>query len=146
MHRPRTSRLGALALVIVLGPAVLVACSDSDSGSTPDSGSPKSVDVVRVYTEHSSDITVTNGHTFAVALPVTSGTGYAWTAESNPKLQQMTSEQVSAPSKPGGQATQRITFRAQGTGSTTLVLNYARSFEPDEPPAETASFAVTIVG
>jgi len=83
-------------------------------------------------------------HAFAVALPVTAGTGYAWTAVTNPKLQQMTTELVAGGSQPGAQGTQQITFRSQGTGTTTLVLNYARSFEPDEPPATTAIFDVTI--
>ena len=32
----------------------------------------------------------------------------------------------------------------RSTGTTTLVLNYARSFEPDTPPAKTATFNVTI--
>ncbi|HEX5586924.1 MAG TPA: protease inhibitor I42 family protein [Acidimicrobiia bacterium] len=151
MHRPRTRRLGALFVIVVLGLAVFTACGDADSdsgsgsgsGSKTDTSSSKS-DTIPTYTEDDTDITVALEHAFVIELPVTSGTGYAWTAESNPKLQQMTTEQVAGGSQPGAQATQKITFRSQGTGTTTLVLDYARSFEPDQPPAKTASFDVTI--
>jgi predicted secreted protein len=45
---------------------------------------------------------------------------------------------------PGAGGTQMLTFEATAKGSTTLVLNYARSFEPDQPPAQTEKFPVTV--
>ena len=147
----RSRHLSALALVLVLGVGVLSACGDSDSDSdaksdTTSAKSDKESDTIPTYTEDDTDITVALEHAFVIELPFTAGTGYEWTAVTNPKLQQMTTEQVPGGSQPGAQGTQRITFRSQGTGTTTLVLNYARSFEPDEPPAKTATFDVTITG
>ena len=136
-------------MVVVLAFAIgLVACSDSgpsDSGSG--SGSKSSSDTTKVYTEDDTDVTVANGHTFAVELPITTGTGYEWTAVTVPDLQQMETETVQQANRPGAQALQRITFRAQaasGTATTTLTLNYARSFEQGVPPAKTATFTVKI--
>ncbi|MET0628304.1 MAG: protease inhibitor I42 family protein [Acidimicrobiia bacterium] len=151
MHRSRVRQFGALAAVLVLGVGVLTACSDSDSDSgsgsnsdTTNATSDGPSDGVPTYTEDDTDITVALEHAFVIELPSTAGTGYEWTAVTNPKLQQMTTEQVPGGSQPGAQGTQRITFRSQGTGSTTLVLNYARSFEQGVPPAKTATFDVTI--
>ena len=130
------------ALTLVLG-----ACNNdppsagngSDSGSEQGSGQKD----LLIYTEQDSDITVANGHVFAVELPITAGTGYTWVAESNPKLQQMETQQLDV-SRPGASTVQRITFRAQGTGTTMLVLNYVRPWENGVAPAETTSFDVTI--
>jgi predicted secreted protein len=148
MFGVRSRHLGALALVVVLDVGVLTACSDSDSESDAKSETTSATSgndsEIPTYTEDDTDITVALEHAFVIELPFTAGTGYEWTAVTNPKLQQMTTEQVPGGSQPGAQGTQRITFRSQGTGTTTLVLNYARSFEPDEPPAKTAIFDVTI--
>ncbi|MFI5046805.1 MAG: protease inhibitor I42 family protein [Acidimicrobiia bacterium] len=137
-----------LSVLAVLGLGTgLAACSDSGSStSTAGSGSKTSSGSTHVYTEKNSDVTVTNGHTFTVALPVTTGTGYDWTAVPVPELQQMDTKQVQQANRPGAQATQQITFRAQGTGKTTLTLNYARPWETGVPPAQTANFQVTITG
>jgi predicted secreted protein len=137
----------AVALTIALFSFALSACSsDSDSKS---SGSTTTTDAAndpkpKVYTEDDTDITVLLEHEFIVELPATPSTGYAWTAVSNPAVQQMTTEQIQGGTQPGAQGTQRITFRSQAVGTTTLVLNYARSFEPSVPPAKTQSFTVIV--
>ena len=113
--------------------------SSSDSGSDP-SDDPKPI----VYTEDDTKITVLLEHVFIVDLPATPSTGYEWTAETNSMLQQMTTEQIKGGSQPGAEGTQRITFRSMDVGTTTLVLNYARSFDQGVPPAKTKSFAVTV--
>ena len=45
---------------------------------------------------------------------------------------------------PGASGTQRMTFKAHKTGSSTLELAYAGQFEAGVPPAKTASFDVTV--
>jgi len=143
LRRPCTRLVALLALVALA--SVGVACSDSSSDSTSGRTSGGGQ---KVYTQSDDAITVANGHAFVVELPITTGTGYEWTAVTVPDLQQMTTKTVQRENRPGAQATQRITFRAQstaaGTTTTTLTLNYARSFEPDVPPAKTATYSVTI--
>lgn len=44
----------------------------------------------------------------------------------------------------GASGTQQLKFKAVASGKTTLELAYSRPFEGGVPPAETASFDVTI--
>ncbi len=146
MFRQRPRQFAALVAVALVA-ITFAACSDSDSGSKAESSSSTSNAAdpkPKVYTENDTDITVLLEHQFIVELPATPSTGYEWTAVTNDKLQQQTTEQIQGGSQPGAEGTQRITFRSQGLGTTTLVLNYARSFEPGVPPAKTQSFNVTI--
>ena len=43
-----------------------------------------------------------------------------------------------------GAGTSVFTFKAAQPGSTALTLNYARSFEPNNPPGQTFSVPVTV--
>jgi predicted secreted protein len=142
MLRRRLRPFVALIAVALLATA-LAACSDSGS-STSKSGSNAADPKPKVYTQKDFDITVLLEHQFIVELPATPSTGYAWTAVTNDKLQQETTEQIQGGSQPGAEGTQRITFRAQGVGTVLLVLNYARSFEPGVPPAKTQLYKVTV--
>jgi predicted secreted protein len=54
------------------------------------------------------------------------------------------SRQVTQSTLPGAPGVQQLTFEATKAGSSTLVLDYARSFEPDQPPAQTESFPLTV--
>ena len=150
--RTRSRPFAALVAALVLG-GLAVACSsddgsssgsDSSSGTKASSVSDTGADDVKVYTEDDTDITVLLEHEFVVELPATPSTGYEWTAVTNPALQQETTEQIQGGSQPGAEGTQRITFRSQEVGTTSLVLHYARSFEPDQPPAKTQTFQVTV--
>jgi predicted secreted protein len=89
-------------------------------------------------------ITVQNGDRFTIALTANPTTGYSWSAEDNDDVEQVGSEQVAGGTMPGAGGTQMLTFEATAKGSTTLVLNYARPFEQDQPPAETEKFPVTV--
>jgi predicted secreted protein len=90
------------------------------------------------------DITVHDGDEFVVALASNPTTGYMWTAEDNPDVTFVSSHQTTASTLPGAPGSQELTFRADHTGSSTLELVYSRSFEPDQPPAQTAEFPVTV--
>jgi len=141
-----------VALVAVLLGTAAAACgSDDGSSARSSSGSASGSDsastasgTAKVYTEDDTDITVLLEHEFVVELPATPSTGYEWTAAPNPALQQETTEQIRGGSQPGAEGAQRITFRSQEVGTTTLELDYARSFEPDQPPAKTQTFQVTV--
>jgi inhibitor of cysteine peptidase len=124
--------LMGMALALGIG---LTACSDdSDSGG----GS------VPVYHEGDS-ITVGNGKQFVIELTANPSTGYSWDAGKNPNVKLVSSKQVAVSSAaPGAPGTQRMTFKAYNTGSSTLELAYARPFEGGVPPAQTASFDVKV--
>jgi predicted secreted protein len=115
-------------------PLAAVACSSSSDAE-------KSVPVF-----HEGDaIKVGNGTTFVVALSANPSTGYSWSAGDNPNVTYVSSKQVDTPSAPpGASGEQQLTFKATKTGHSTLDLAYARSFEKGVPPAETASFDVTV--
>jgi inhibitor of cysteine peptidase len=118
------------ALVLLTG---LAACSDgSDASSTP------------VYHEGDS-IRVANGDEFVIALEANPSTGYTWDAGDNPNVQLVSSKQVNASSGlAGAPGTQEMTFEATKPGTSTLELAYARQFEGGVPPAQTATFDVTV--
>ena len=123
--------LACIALALGTG---LVACSDDSdsSGSVP------------VYQDGDS-ITVDNGKQFVIELDANPSTGYTWDAGKNPNVKLVSSKQVSSKgAQPGASGTQRMTFKAYKTGSSTLELAYARQFEGGVPPAKTASFDVTV--
>lgn len=103
------------------------------------------VDVGDAVTEGGS-VTTAVGDQFTVALPGNPSTGYTWTAVTDPRLTYVSTVNVSGSSTlPGAPVTQVLTFRAVATGTTTLTLNYARSFDPPgTPPAKTATFPVTV--
>jgi predicted secreted protein len=90
------------------------------------------------------DITVDQGDEFVIALSSNPTTGYEWTAADNPDVTFVSSKQVNGSTRPGAPGTQELTFRAEHSGSTTLELDYARSFEPGVPPVKTAKFPVTV--
>ena len=101
-------------------------------------------DDVKVYTQDDNDITVLLERRVRGRAARHAVTGYEWTAVTNPALQQETTEQIQGGSQPGAEGTQALTFRSQEVGTTSLVLHYARSFEPDQPPAKTQTFPVTV--
>jgi inhibitor of cysteine peptidase len=134
--------LAAVAVALFLTAA---ACGgDSDSGADSVAGTTSSA--TKVYTERDTAISVAKGDEFVVALPANPSTGYSWSAQDDDLVTFQDSAQVRGGSMPGQGGTQRLTFRAVATGSTTLELAYTRPFEPGVPPAETASFAVTVTG
>jgi predicted secreted protein len=140
--------LFAAAAVLVLVVAVAGCGDDSDSSSSKAESSSSVVNTFNgypMYTEDDTDITVKQEHAFVISLPASPSTGYEWNAVSTPAVQQMTTEQVPGGSQPGAQGTQNITFRAGDLGTSTLTLNYARSFEPGVAPAKTVSFQLTTV-
>lgn len=98
---------------------------------------------VPVY-HQGDDIDVAQGQEFVVALAANPTTGYAWTAADNPDVTFVSSKQLTDSTLPGAGGTQELTFRADHPGSSTLELDYERSFEQGVPPAKTAKFPVTV--
>jgi inhibitor of cysteine peptidase len=133
-------RWSALVVLVVIGAGLLVTMALVPWGDdAPASSAPT------VYHEGDS-IEVAKGAEFVIALPATPSTGYSWTAGDDAEVTLVSSRQIAGGSQPGAAGTQELTFRATNTGTSTLDLAYARSFEPDVAPVKTAQFPVTVRG
>lgn len=131
-----------LMLVALL--VALAACGGGGSDSKSDGGSQSSNEKPIVY-EQGDSIAVKNGATLVISLVANPTTGYSWQAVANANVEYVSSKQVSGNSNDvGAPGTQELTFRATTTGSSTLTLNYLRPFESGVPPAQTATFPVTV--
>jgi inhibitor of cysteine peptidase len=92
-------------------------------------------------------ITVHAGEDFFIALPSTPSTGYSWT-QTTPSTgiiyYQGNVRQPAEPNVPGAAGQQIFIYHASRSGTTTIVLNYSRAFEPDAPPAKSLTYSVTV--
>lgn len=132
------SRLKGLLVVAAALVIAVTGCGDSGRSAARER--------VRVYREGDA-IEVAVGERFGIALKANPTTGYVWSAEENDQVEFVSSRQVpGATDRVGAPGTQRLTFRAVERGSSTLVLGYARPFEPGVPPVRTAEFIVTVTG
>jgi predicted secreted protein len=128
----------ALVVLVALGAGLLVTML-----LVPWSDDAPATKAPAVY-EQGDEISVAPGDEFIVALAATPSTGYSWTPADDPDVTFVSSRMVAGGTMPGAPGTQQLTFRAKRRGETTLELAYDRSFEPDAPPAKTASFLVTV--
>jgi inhibitor of cysteine peptidase len=137
----------AVTLVVVGALVAVAGCggSDDDSGGGKSKGGGSGSGTAPVETFQAGDsISVANGDTFVIALEANPSTGYTWSAAANPNATFVSSKQVAGQSMPGAPGTQQLTFEATASGSSTLVLSYARSFESGVPPVQTESFPLTV--
>jgi predicted secreted protein len=124
--------LGAIAVGLLLAVALVPWGDDAPATVAP-----------AVY--HQGDSIATHeGDEFVITMAATPSTGYEWTSGDNPDVVFLRSTQVAGPARPGAPGSQELTFRAEHSGSSTLKLAYARSFEGGVPPAKTATFAITV--
>jgi inhibitor of cysteine peptidase len=124
-----------LVAPLLLAALLLAACGrDSD-------------DSVVVYQQPGESITVESGKRFAVELDANPTTGYTWqlTADPGGQVQLVGSEYTAAGTQlPGSGGTQRFTFQATATGTTSLAFGYVRPWETGVAPAKTATFPVKV--
>jgi len=131
----------AALLVALIG---LAGCGgDDDSGKSSGGSGSGGSGTAKVYGPGDS-ISVADGQTFVIELESNPTTGYEWTAEDNANAEFVKSTMVTNSTLPGAPGMQRLTFTATKAGTSTLVLNYARSFEPNNPPAQTEKFPLTV--
>ena len=92
-------------------------------------------------------ISVHAGETFFIAVPSNPSTGYGWTqtlADGTILAYEGNVREPSPQQMPGAPGQQIFIYHANRTGSTTVVLNYTRPFEPDAPPAKSLTYTVTV--
>ena len=88
------------------------------------------------------------GKQFKITLPSNPTTGYSWRLArplDEAKVKLVTNTYRRAETKLIGAAGQEIwTFKAVGTGNTTIVLQYVRPWEKGARPAQTTNVPVTV--
>lgn len=95
-------------------------------------------------------IAVPAGQTFVVRLPGNATTGYMWALAKidGPAVEQVGKDEYIPDPPPGGKpltgsgGVSVFTFKAAKAGAATISLEYKRSWEKDQPPAE--KFSVTV--
>lgn len=150
LHRPVTRTVAASAVAAL---ALLGACS-SDGGSE-DAASTTTTTAATTTTAGESTVIDTPGpvalgvgERATLVLDANPTTGYQWEPATEPDAAVM--KIVSDTYEAGGSdamgagGTQRIVIEGVAAGTATLELRYVRPWEADAPPAETASYAVTV--
>lgn len=103
---------------------------------------------VFVESDAASGITVQAGEDFFIALGSNTSTGYSWgqTLPSGDLIiaYEGNVRQPAAQAMPGAPGQQIFIYHANRTGTATIVLSYARAFEPDAPPSKTLTYTVTV--
>lgn len=102
-----------------------------------------------VYTS-SASIALKPGQQATIKLEANATTGYEWTITEQPdtKVAKVTSNKYESKTSASGMVgvggTQVLVIQGVAKGTTTLKLEYKRSFEADQPPANTATFPITV--
>jgi inhibitor of cysteine peptidase len=88
------------------------------------------------------------GTSVTLELQANPTTGYQWelAAEPDTAVVRVLSDTYVAPDSGamGAGGTQRLVVEGVAAGTTTLELRYVRPWETDTPPAETATFDITV--
>lgn len=121
--------------------ALLALAAAPLAGQTPDT--------VRVVLPHAGPVLLAAGQKLVVEARGNPTTGHTWSAKSLPACLVAVGEPayVQDPSderRVGVGGRFLLTFQAAKAGEGELVLVYARSWEKDTPPAETATLRVTV--
>lgn len=162
------NRRGLLALtlsaLVAVALAVPLACSSDDGGKDGSSsgsgdasgedrdggsgGSKGSEDDSGDVVTEPGPIRLSVGEEVTIRLESNRTTGYQWTAVTEPDAAVATV--VSTSYRPGDSdavgagGTQDFVVRGVAAGTTTLELGYSRPWEEGTPPAQTASFPITV--
>lgn len=97
--------------------------------------------------ENTGGVVVPKGNLLAVTLPIVPGTGYGWRIVGvDAKSLELVNQSMTpaTTSMPGATEQQVFVFRARGAGSTSLTLEYARSWERTKPAAKTYNLTVDV--
>jgi inhibitor of cysteine peptidase len=133
----------------MIGPDVGMQIAMQSSEKTRQkAGNPMTGEEVSMKKSTSGQFDVVVGEEFSLTLASNATTGYHWELAEplNEAIVKLVGSQYQAPNTnllgAGGQEV--WTFRAVGAGQTTINLKYVRPWEKDMPPAETASYTVSV--
>lgn len=140
-----------LAMITVASMALLSACQAAGTASAPaepTQPAPAQADIEGVQ---GGETILAVGQTLHIALPSNATTGYQWRVSdvegsvltpSEPFGQEAVDPHPPGMVGVGGQTHWR--FTAQRAGTVTLTFTYARAWERDTPPAETATYRIVV--
>ncbi|MGD8373959.1 MAG: protease inhibitor I42 family protein [Candidatus Woesebacteria bacterium] len=98
--------------------------------------------------EDQTDIQVKNGQEFTITLPSNASTGYSWAlsdAYDKNVVTKVNDEYIAPKSSSIGASGEEVwTFKAKSIGSTTLTLEYERSWEGDSSKVNTRAYNVVV--
>ncbi len=139
--------MNSTPMLMIVAALALTACS-AGAGETPSSPAAANSDVQGV---RDGSTTLAVGQTLRIELPSNATTGYSWTM-SGARIEVLSpaspfGQEVADPHEPGmvgvgGKTVWR--FTAAQPGTTNLTFAYRRSWERDTPPAETATYRITV--
>ena len=138
------NRLSVLMIAAALG---LSACN-AGAGEAPSPPAASTGDVAGV---RDGRTTLAVGQTLLISLPSNATTGYRWQVSDSyadlllagaPFGDEVTDAHAPGMVGVGGNTVWR--FRTARPGTATLTFTYGRSWERDTPPAETATYTITV--
>ena len=97
------------------------------------------------------NITMRVGETVTRVLDGNPTTGYLWKAEQLPEDAPVAVETAQLPAAErkepvcGAPSPTRVTITARKPGTATVVVNYARPWEKDTPPARSVRYEITVL-
>jgi inhibitor of cysteine peptidase len=100
-----------------------------------------------VFTDPSQPVAVDAGEEFFIALASNDTTGYTWRqVVDDGKILAYEGNVYQNPGNGliGGGGQQIFIYHANRSGTTTIHFSYGRPFEPNAPPAKSATFNVTV--
>jgi inhibitor of cysteine peptidase len=139
------------AIVTLAGLTLLSACQAAGTASAPAEPAPTATSTSDIEGVRDGETTLSVGQSLHIALPSNATTGYQWQISG-------VEGSVLTPAEPfgdeavdphpegmvgvGGQTHWRLV--ASRAGSATLTFTYARSWERNTPPAETATYRIEV--
>lgn len=138
------------ATIVLLAVAALPACSSDDDSTTTTTTSPATTtsEVDGTLITEPGPVELQVGGSATLELEANPTTGYRWEVASEPDdaVFRVVSDTYVGPdsSAMGAAGTQRIVVEGVAAGTAQLELRYVRPWEEDSPPAETATYTITV--
>jgi inhibitor of cysteine peptidase len=153
MREQSVKRFGTVAAAIVVVGLAGLGLAGCGSDSSKSSGSSTSTTAAKnpsteVFTQAGGDLSVEKGETFVIELASNPSTGFVWTVAQEPDAAIVTLENQiynkADSTAIGAPGTEQFSFRAVGTGTTTIGLKYARPSDPDSPDNTNNTYTVMV--
>lgn len=140
----RTAFFTLLAVLVVT--CVMAGCGDKAAENGAADGGAGNGGKAESETSETREVKV--GEEFTIELESNPSTGYRWTMTTRPdeSILGLTGDYYEAPETDavGAPGKQFYRFKALKAGQTTMAFQYARSFEPDQPPVQAHTVSVTV--
>jgi inhibitor of cysteine peptidase len=139
------------SFVALIGSFALAACNVAETTPSPAEPAATATSDADIEGVPDGETVLTVGRTLHIALPSNATTGYQWSVSGvegsiltpvEPTGQEATDPHPEGMVGVGGQTHWR--FKAERAGSATLTFAYARAWERNTPPAETATYRIVV--